>query len=361
MLEEIVVLTRLVGSLSLLVFLLLVCAQSFALDPVEIAVSQIGRPYIWGGNGPESFDCSGLTRYVFQQAGAQIPRTALAQFQIGSQVTGTLQRNDLLFFATDDERPGVVTHVGIYENDNNMIDANSYAGRVTRDDISTSYWAARFLFARRVLPSQPSFDFALDSIRIAGNANGGAGFFDDFNDGSITAPPTSSIACFGEISESGGFLRLNSAGADRNNPGFLIINCALSLNDPNDPVFRLTDGAGDAVVTASFRADDPGQAAAGLQIFTLGGNEIVNMNFSGPGPFVVALARPGVFQDAPLNLTGVQRIMLRLTFHDSTNEVTHAFSLDNGLTFTNFVFPQPGKVMTTGNQAIVSFFASVQR
>jgi len=52
--------------------------------------------------------------------------------------------------------------------------------------------------------------------------------------------------------------------------------------------------------------------------------------------------------------------MLRLTFNDSTNQVTHSYSLNGGATFTDIVFPQPGKVMTIGSQATVSVFGSVQ-
>jgi hypothetical protein len=113
------------------------------------------------------------------------------------------------------------------------------------------------------------------------------------------------------------------------------------------------------VITASFRADVPGPGqGAGLQLFTLGTNEIVNINFS-IGPLVVALAN-GQVQFVPVDLTGVQRVMLRLTFNDATNQVTHSFSLNGGATFTDIVFPQPGKVMTTGSQALVSVFGSVQ-
>jgi cell wall-associated NlpC family hydrolase len=129
-----------------LVFTSVLCIECFALDPVDIAANQIGKPYVWGAVGPDSFDCSGLTLYAFQQTGVTIPRTSLAQSTFGTQVVGSLQRDDLLFFSTDDERPGVVTHVGVYEGSNIMIDANSYSNRVTRDDISISYWSTRFLF-----------------------------------------------------------------------------------------------------------------------------------------------------------------------------------------------------------------------
>jgi hypothetical protein len=150
-------------------------------------------------------------------------------------------------------------------------------------------------------------------------------------------------------------------GADGSSPSFLIDNCALGLNAP---VFRLNDGSGNSVITASFRADVPGPGqGAGLQLFTFGTNEIVNINFS-TGPFVVAVAHPAngpqSVQAVPIDLTGVQRVMLRLTLNDSTNQVTHSYSLNGGATFTDIVLPQPGRVMTTGSQAVVSVFGSVQ-
>ena len=215
--------------------------------------------------------------------------------------------------------------------------------------------------------ARPQFDFAVDFLSVAGNVNGGAGFFDDFNDGSLTTPPTSNLVCnlnTAPVSESGGFLHLSSAdGANTFTPGFLVDNCILGQNAN---AFRLNDGSGNSVITASFRADVPSTGqGAGLQLFTFGmnTNELVNINFS-PGPVVVALVQPASgpqsTQSVPINLTGVQRVMLRLTFNDSTNQVTHSFSVNGGATFTDIVFPQPGKVMTTGSQAVVSVFGSVQ-
>jgi hypothetical protein len=215
--------------------------------------------------------------------------------------------------------------------------------------------------------AHPSFDFAVDFLSVVGNANGVAGFFDDFNDGSLTTPPTSNITCnlnTAPVSESGGFLHLSSAdGANTFSPGFLVDNCILGQNAA---AFRLNDGSGNSVITASFRVDVPSTGqGAGLQLFTFGTNtnELVNINFS-TGPSVVALVQPAsgpqFAQSVPINLTGVQRVMLRLTFNDATNQVTHSYSLNGGATFTDIVLPQPGKVMTTGSQAVVSVFGSVQ-
>jgi cell wall-associated NlpC family hydrolase len=124
-------------------------AAPAAADPVELAATLIGRPYVWGAEGPASFDCSGLTQFVFGEYGIDLPRRAITQSQVGDRVGRRLQRGDLLFFATDARR-SLVTHVGIYEGNGVMIDASKRYGRVRRDDLSDDYWADRFMFARRL-------------------------------------------------------------------------------------------------------------------------------------------------------------------------------------------------------------------
>jgi NlpC/P60 family len=132
--------------LSLLVFS--ASPPASASDAVDFAASLIGRPYVWGAEGPKAFDCSGLTQYVFQRFGVDLPRRAISQSRVGDR-TRALRRGDLVFFSTD---PGdsLVTHVGIYEGRGVMIDASKRHGRVRRDDLNDEYWEDRFLFARRV-------------------------------------------------------------------------------------------------------------------------------------------------------------------------------------------------------------------
>lgn len=78
---------------------------------VEYAKQFIGLPYQWGGNGPNSFDCSGLTRYVYAAFGISLPRIAQDQMNAGSYVAReNLQPGDLVFFGSG----GYAYHVGIY-------------------------------------------------------------------------------------------------------------------------------------------------------------------------------------------------------------------------------------------------------
>ena len=132
--------------------LLLVPSEPLSRDVVDLAASLIDRPYVWGAEGPEAFDCSGLTQYVYQEFGIELPRRAVSQSRIGDPAGRRLERGDLLFFSTDARR-SLVTHVGLYEGGGMMIDASKSEGRVRRDSLTDRYWVERFMFARRIGPS----------------------------------------------------------------------------------------------------------------------------------------------------------------------------------------------------------------
>jgi hypothetical protein len=131
------------------VCVLLSSSAARAGDVVDIAASLIGHPYEWGAEGPNAFDCSGLMQYVFHKVGIDLPRRAVSQSKAGTPIGRRLQRGDLLFFSTD-TRQSLVTHVGVYEGDDVMINASKQHGKVRRDDLTDSYWTDRFMFARRV-------------------------------------------------------------------------------------------------------------------------------------------------------------------------------------------------------------------
>jgi cell wall-associated NlpC family hydrolase len=131
------------------VCLLAFASSALAGDVVDLAASLIGRPYVWGAEGPKAFDCSGLTQYVYQEFGVELPRRAISQSRIGDPAGRRLQRGDLLFFSND-SRQSLVTHVGLYEGGGVMIDASKRHGRVRRDSLDDPFWVERFMFARRV-------------------------------------------------------------------------------------------------------------------------------------------------------------------------------------------------------------------
>jgi NlpC/P60 family len=121
-----------------------------AADAVDLAASLIGRPYAWGAEGPDAFDCSGLTQFVFREFAVDLPRRAISQSRVGDRIKRRLQRGDLVFFSGDTRR-SLVTHVGIYESAGTMIEASKRYGEVRRSNIDDAYWVERFMFARRVM------------------------------------------------------------------------------------------------------------------------------------------------------------------------------------------------------------------
>jgi hypothetical protein len=131
------------------VCLLFVPSFAAAQDVVDFAAGLIGRPYVWGAEGPRAFDCSGLTQYVYQQFGIELPRRAISQPSVGDPVGRRLQRGDLLFFS-DNSRESLVTHVAIYEGSGWMIEASKRYGKVRRSELDDVYWADRLLFGRRI-------------------------------------------------------------------------------------------------------------------------------------------------------------------------------------------------------------------
>ena len=81
---------------------------------VEFALSQVGKPYVYGAAGPYGYDCSGLALASWRVAGVELPRTASAQYYAGSHVPlGELQPGDLIFWASDVSDPATIYHVAI--------------------------------------------------------------------------------------------------------------------------------------------------------------------------------------------------------------------------------------------------------
>jgi cell wall-associated NlpC family hydrolase len=79
------------------------------------ALSRVGRPYVWGGSGPNVFDCSGLVQWSLRQAGIVMPRVAVDQAQTGPRIAlSDLAPGDLLFYHTDPTAPTYISHVAIY-------------------------------------------------------------------------------------------------------------------------------------------------------------------------------------------------------------------------------------------------------
>ncbi len=117
---------------------------------VESAKQHLGKPYRYGASGPNAFDCSGFTSYVYKQYGYNINRTAAGQYSNGVAVSkDNLQPGDLLMF-TQRGYSGI-GHVGIYIGDGKMIHAGNSSTGVLIENAFTGYYGARYVGARRIV------------------------------------------------------------------------------------------------------------------------------------------------------------------------------------------------------------------
>jgi cell wall-associated NlpC family hydrolase len=122
-----------------------------ALDGYALAGTALalrGTPYRNGGTDPSGFDCSGFTQYVFAQYGVNLPREVREQYRVGTPVNPEdLVAGDVVFFATTDPGP---SHVAIVIGGDQFVHAPSSTGVVRVEHLSSSYWAPRYLGARRM-------------------------------------------------------------------------------------------------------------------------------------------------------------------------------------------------------------------
>ncbi len=121
---------------------------------VARAKSQIGSPWVYGGESPGGFDCSGLTYWTYRYHGETLPRTSIDQFYLGKQEgykriwnRTRLKEGDLVFHKTTSARVG---HAGIYIGDDKFISTTSSAGVQVRDLYDPYYWGERWVGATRV-------------------------------------------------------------------------------------------------------------------------------------------------------------------------------------------------------------------
>jgi len=113
------------------------------------ALRFLGTPYVFGGTSTSGFDCSAYVQHVFAMVGISLPRTADAQYDAGHPAVGGPRAGDLVFFQTYAEGP---SHVGIYLGKGKFVHASSSHG-VMVSNLSDSYWAARYLGAKRLIAS----------------------------------------------------------------------------------------------------------------------------------------------------------------------------------------------------------------
>lgn len=122
-------------------------ANTIGAKLVAEAKKHLGKKYVWGATGPNTFDCSGLTQYCHKKLGISIPRTSLAQSNSGKSVSkSNLQMGDLIFWKTTSAKVG---HVGMYVGNGQFIHAPNSRSVVKIDSLSNSYYSSRYVNARR--------------------------------------------------------------------------------------------------------------------------------------------------------------------------------------------------------------------
>lgn len=112
---------------------------------INEAKKYIGTPYVWGGNTPSGFDCSGFVKYVFAKVGVSLPRTVATQWNATSSV-GFPEPGDIVYYQTYKSGP---SHDGIYLGNNKFIHAGDSG--VTISDMTYTYWKTRYLGSRSAL------------------------------------------------------------------------------------------------------------------------------------------------------------------------------------------------------------------
>jgi cell wall-associated NlpC family hydrolase len=128
-------------------------------DIVHAARRYIGVRYLWGGNTPRAFDCSGYIRWVYAEYGIELPRTAREQAGVGiAPYPGDLRTGDLLFFYGGQG----AQHIAIYVGGDTIIHASSAAKRVRLDVMrrpgsQRGWFSKRLIAVRRILPAEGVF------------------------------------------------------------------------------------------------------------------------------------------------------------------------------------------------------------
>ncbi len=113
-------------------------------------ISQLGKPYAYGHEGPDSFDCSGLIKYVYSKIGMSLPRLVSDQAKAGAWVDKPdLKFGDIVFFSNDSgEEP---SHAGIYIGHSYFIHAPKTGDVVKISSLSSEYYRQKYCTAARFL------------------------------------------------------------------------------------------------------------------------------------------------------------------------------------------------------------------
>ena len=118
-------------------------------EVIAYAKQFLGKPYVYGGSGPNVFDCSGFTMFVYSHFGVNMGHSAVTQAYVGTYVPrSALQPGDLIII--NNESNTSIGHVGMYVGGGNFIHASSGSGQIVISPLSNAYYNARYVTARRI-------------------------------------------------------------------------------------------------------------------------------------------------------------------------------------------------------------------
>ncbi|MFJ2862651.1 C40 family peptidase [Kitasatospora sp. NPDC087314] len=111
---------------------------------IGYALAQLGKPYVWGGNGPSGYDCSGLVQQAYRRSGISLPRVADDQYAATTPISaGQLRRGDLVFWS-DSGRASGIHHVGIYLGGGKFVEAPRPGKTVRVSTLNSGYYPTHF-------------------------------------------------------------------------------------------------------------------------------------------------------------------------------------------------------------------------
>ncbi|WFD11067.1 C40 family peptidase [Tepidibacter hydrothermalis] len=126
-------------------------SESIKNNVIDFSKKYLNVPYVWGGNTPKGFDCSGFTKYVMKHFGIDINRVSKDQAKNGKFIPKKeLKTGDLVFF---DTKGNGVSHVGMYIGDDKFIHASSKYKKVVISPLNEGYYSETYVTGRRVLNS----------------------------------------------------------------------------------------------------------------------------------------------------------------------------------------------------------------
>ncbi len=115
---------------------------------VATAMAELGKPYRYGGNGPDAYDCSGLVRFAHGAQGITVPRTTAEQFRAARPVPiDRIAAGDLLFFRFDGPK---VSHVAIYAGDGRFVHAPQSSRPVEVRSLDEPWYRTQLVGAGRL-------------------------------------------------------------------------------------------------------------------------------------------------------------------------------------------------------------------